>query len=151
MPIYMNIGGNTARQKLVCHEVHFALNPNLSGLVSSPHDQATGQASGKRSHGQVKILYSVGPHTHSLPPLSPNQLLPAVQFQFTKTNPNGSEQVHHLVNLGKAKVAGILQHVAGKGGVLKGFVLELLEVEQTYRQISWTFTNGGKAFNDDWH
>ena len=139
MPIYLKIGGN----KLACEEVHFE--------TPSPRDPSSGQATGRRQWGQVKILHTVDSSTNAFQALATNHILPGAQLQFTKTDQAGKEQVYHVVNLGNTKVLGVQPHVLSKRGTLRALFLEYLEVDMVYRQITWTHTNGGKAFGDDWH
>jgi hypothetical protein len=61
MPIYMKIGGNN----VACEEVHFD--------TPGPRDPSSGQASGKRQWGQVKILHGVDSSTQALESLVKNQ------------------------------------------------------------------------------
>ena len=139
MPIYLNFGGN----KLACEEVHFD--------TPSPRDPSSGQATGKRLWGQVKILHALDSSSQALKSLVKNQVWPGAQLQFTKTNPEGNEQVYHVVHLGDTKVVGVQPHVLSKHGILRGLLLEYLEIDYVFRQISWTHSSGGKAFNDDWN
>ena len=139
MPIYIKIGGN----KLACEEVHFDT-PN-------PPDRSSGQATGKRQWGQLTVLHALDSTTTAFQALATNQVLPVVQLQFTKIDSQGSEQVYHVVHLGRTKVVGIQPHVTTNHGRFRGILFEYLDVDMVYRQISWTYGNGGKAVKDDWH
>ena len=151
MPIYMNYGG-AGSQKLSCEEVQFV--DGVAGLAGlgglAGRDKQSGQATGKRQWGQVKITHSLDGSTPSLLAPLVNQVLHGVQLQFTKTSPDGKENVYHVINLGDTKVVGVQPHVPGKRGFNRGLLLEYLEVDMTFRQISLVFNNGGKTFKDDW-
>lgn len=154
MPIYMNVGG----QRLACEEVHFdgvtgSHNNSAAALrlQASPTDLNSGSPLGRRRYGELQILISLNPRAQGLPPVRPSQVLHGVQLEFTKTSPNGKEQVQHTVNLGQTKVVGFQPQLPSKHGNVGGLRLEYLEVEYVYRQITWTFSNGGKVFRDDWH
>jgi type VI secretion system secreted protein Hcp len=138
MPIYLKVGGN----KLACEEVHFD--------TTSPRDPSSGLATGRRQYGQLKILYTLDSRAPAFQALATNQVLPVVQLQFTKTDQAGKEQVYHVVHLGNTKVVGVQPHVLSKHGTFRGLLLEYLEYDLVYRQITWTHGKGGKAFNDDW-
>jgi type VI secretion system Hcp family effector len=139
MPIYLKIGEN----KLVCEEVHFD--------IPSPRDPSSGHATGKRQWGQVKILHAVDSSAQAFKCLVKNQIWPAAQLQFTKTDQAGKEQVYHVVHLGDTKVVGVQPHVLGKHGIRRGLLLEYLKIDYVFRQISWTYSKSGKAYDDDWN
>ena len=145
MPIYMNYGG-AGSQKLACEEVHFV--DGAAGLAG--RDQQSGQVTGKRQWGQVKIIHTVDGNSQKLLAPLVNQVLQRLQLQFTKTGQDGKEIICHVINLGDTKVVGVQPHVPGKHGFNRGLLLEYLEVDMIFRQISLVFKAGGKMFNDDW-
>jgi len=82
--------------------------------IKSPRDVATGQSSGKRQHGSIRIVKEWGassPMFHNA--LTGNEALTSVEFQFTRVDQRtGSEVIYQTITLTNATVAEIRQYIA---------------------------------------
>jgi len=80
--------------------------------VQAPRDIATGQASGKRQHKPVVITKEWGAASPQLlQALTTNETLSSVEFQFSKTNEEGEEQVYYTVKLSNARILSLRPYV----------------------------------------
>jgi len=82
--------------------------------IKSPRDAATGQSSGKRQHGTIRIIKEWGassPLFHKA--LTGNEALASVEFQFTKVDPKTGQQfMFQTITLSNATVAEIRQYIS---------------------------------------
>jgi type VI secretion system secreted protein Hcp len=112
--------------------------------VTSPRDAATGQASGKRQHHPLVITKPIDKSTPKLfAALVTNELLPAVQLDFVKTSPDGTEQVAYSIKLRNAEISEDQQRDEGKAD---GRPLET--VSFTFQKIE--LDESGVIASDDW-
>lgn len=120
--------------------------------VKSPRDSATGQASGKRTHGPVSFLKAWGPSTPQFfQALCTNELLTSVLFEFVKTGPNGEEYVYHTVHLTNATVSEV-EHYVGDDEPRKPShdSQELERISLTFQRIEIQNKDGKTMAVDDW-
>jgi type VI secretion system secreted protein Hcp len=130
----------------------------------SPHDAATGQASGKRRFERVRIVKEWGAASpQGLTACATNEVLTDVAIEFTKTNPNGEEYVYQSVHLTNATIARVDRF---KGRLRpadnvpssdpqtnhNGSVdpLELEEWAFIFQKIQLVDNDGQTKFADDW-
>jgi type VI secretion system secreted protein Hcp len=122
--------------------------------LKSPRDIATGQASGKRQHGPIKFIKEWGAATPQIfTACATNEVLPEVNIEFTKTNPNGEEYVYHTIKLTNATVSDIRQFTESTDGAGRHTLTsktELEEVSFTFQKIEVQNTDGKTMFMDDW-
>ena len=78
--------------------------------VASPRDAASGQATGKRQHGYIKISKPWGVATPQLFQAAvTGEILKTVLLEFVRTAPTGKEEVFQTIKLTNASVAKIEQ------------------------------------------
>src|SRR5207237_380983 len=78
--------------------------------VSSPRDAATGQASGKRIHKPLIITKELDKSSPILfQALVTNEVLPEVNFQFTRAGSDGKEIQYYTIKLTNATISEIHQ------------------------------------------
>lgn len=123
---------------------------SLEHQIISPRDPATGQATGKRQHGTVKItkeLDKSSPLLHQA--MSTNEKLTNVTIQFWRANPaTGQEIQHYTVTLINASVSSIrLWKPNTKDPAAVSFP-DMEEIQFTYQQIIWTWVDGGITSED---
>ena len=96
--------------------------------VSSPRDAATGQASGKRIHKPLIITKELDKSSPILfQALVTNEVLPEVNFQFTRAGSDGKEIQYYTIKLTNATISEIHQSDQGKNGA------------RPYEQVSFVF------------
>ena len=161
MPIYMQysaIGGNIPNiGKSQVYGMTLGLKSitpgNISYAIQSPRDIATGLASGKRRHEPIKIIKEWGAASPQfLNSLANNKVLPKLNLNFLKTNPQGIFQPYFTINLTNAALAGYrrkpLPPHPPKHRLLDTYELE--EIAFTFQKIEITNHSGGKTSSDDW-
>jgi type VI secretion system secreted protein Hcp len=126
--------------------------------IKSPRDVATGQASGKRQHGQIKFSKEWGASSPQLfQALCTNEVLPTVLFEFVKTTREGKEEIYHTIRLEDATIASV-QYSTGAGSDSAGSskttatydTHELETVALSYRKIEVESKTGQTMASDDW-
>ena len=120
-------------------------------LVTSPRDQTSGLATGKRVHQPITITKELDRSTVPLwNALINNETLTTWQLKFWTTLSSGQTAEIYTVSLTNAIVTSI--HEYRSDGVLQanasGAALE--DVTFTYQKIEWTWTDGGLTATDDW-
>jgi type VI secretion system secreted protein Hcp len=161
MPIYLQysaIGGNIPNvgksQVYGMTQGSKSITPgNVSYAIQSPRDIATGQASGKRQHEPIKITKEWGAASPQfLNSLANNKVLPKLNLNFLKTDPQGITQPCFTITLTNAALAGYgrkpLPHHPPKHRVLDTYELE--EIAFSFQKIVITHHSGGKTFTDNW-
>jgi hypothetical protein len=102
--------------------------------ITSPRDIATGQASGKRQHEPLRVVAAA-------PAGFAGNQLQKVVLHYVPVDPKTKLPTHTLTLNG-------LVILGQRPQTLNG--IEYTEIAMTYRQITWTWTEGGKTFSDDW-
>ncbi len=113
--------------------------------LSSPRDLATGQASGKRQYKPITVTKEWGAATPQiLQAAADNELLPAVQFSFSKRNSQGTMYVFQTVKLTDAEISDVKQYTDKSG------LFEIDEISFVFRKIEVQNKDGNTTFADDW-
>ncbi len=125
-------------------------------FVLSPSDAATGLPTGKRQHKPFMITKEVDRSSVQLrAAFVTNENLPEVQIQYWTPNIKaatgvGSEYQYFTVTLSNARIANI-RHVMhnNKNPELMRYAASE-EIALVYQKITWTWTDGGITYSDDW-
>jgi type VI secretion system secreted protein Hcp len=80
--------------------------------VTSPHDSATGQATGRRQHKPVTITKEWSATSPKLfQALITSEILESVLFEFTRTAADGTEEIYYTIKLKNASVSNLKQYL----------------------------------------
>jgi type VI secretion system secreted protein Hcp len=117
-----------------------------------PHDQATGQASGKRQQQPVVFTKEWGASSPQFYVAAyTNEVLTTVLFEVYKTSPVGVQQVDHTVKLTNASLS--LVHDSLFLGPTGGPLVDSRDLQQisfTFQKIEITSVTGGTTAVDNW-
>lgn len=121
--------------------------------VTTPREPATGALTGRRQHRPVKIRKRIDKTTPVLlKALCRNEKVEKAVFNFYRPSPDGSgdEEMFYSIELTEGYVDSIEQvsNDAMMSGVEAPPVTEL--VSFVFRNITWTYTNGGVTHTDSW-
>ena len=121
--------------------------------VASPRDLASGQASGKRQHTPIKVVKEWGASSPQFfQACTTNEVLPEVNFEFSKTDANGEETVFYTIKLTNASVSKITQFTSHPEAHQDPMPTRYLEsLEFTFQKIEIDSKTGKTAAVDDWH
>ena len=120
----------------------------FSSEVASPHDVATGQASGKRIHSPITFTKQWGAASPQLFQATvTNEVLKSVLFEFIGTDKAGKEQVFETVKLTNATIAELKRTLdehtpEGAHGID--------QVSLVFQKIEITDTISKTTASDDW-
>jgi type VI secretion system secreted protein Hcp len=123
----------------------------VSYEVTAPRDMATGQASGKRQHGQVLVVKDWGAASPQLlQALAQNETLKSVLIEFFRTGAGGQEEATEIMRLTDATISKMKMTVsdASSGDGPAGRLID--EVYLTFRKIEITHPAAKTIFSDDW-
>jgi type VI secretion system secreted protein Hcp len=128
----------------------------IDHFMTSPTDAASGQPTGKHMHKPLLITKEVdksSPQLHAS--FATNENLPEVQIQFWAPNIKaavgvGNEYQYYTVTLNNARITSV-RHVMPnmKNPELQKYAA-YEELALVYQKITWTWTDGGITFSDDW-
>lgn len=128
--------------------------------LKSPRDIATGQASGKRQWGQLKIVKEWGASSPlALNSCATNEVLTDVEIEFTNTSAVGEEQVYQTIKLTDATIAEVRRFTGDSSGAEGASTsrhtggvdtLELEEWSFTFRKIEVEDKIAKTSMADDW-
>lgn len=120
--------------------------------LKSPRDAASGLASGKRTHGPIKIVKEWGASSPQFfQALCTNEVLEEVMFEFIRTTPEGAEEVHHTIRLVNASVSELEQYIEGNVKQDQQHdVHELEKISFTFQRIEMESKRGKTMATDDW-
>ena len=120
--------------------------------VTVPHDQATGQASGKRQHEPVSITREWGASSPQFFAAAyTNEVLTTVLIEVFTTAANGVQQVDHTVTLTNATLSAVEDSLfLGQTGGPVVDSRELQQISFTFQKIEITSVTGGTSAVDDW-
>jgi type VI secretion system secreted protein Hcp len=141
-------GSVTAQGKVGSISVQY-----LQSKIVSPRDAASGLPTGKRQHEPLVFRKTVDKSTPKLlRALVTNENIDEAHFKFWRPSATGKEEQYFTIDLQDASLASSnLYHPdsydTGAGGTSPG---DLEEWSFTYRNITWTFTDGGITAEDDW-
>lgn len=124
----------------------------FSYSVETPVDQKTGQATGKRQHGTIRIVKEWGAASPQLlQALSANEVLKEVTIEIAKTETNGWEHVCSTVKLSNAAIAK-LRPKPGKGRREEVWIHsnEIEEFGIVFQKIEVSDVNAKTSATDDW-
>jgi type VI secretion system secreted protein Hcp len=119
--------------------------------IVGPRDPVTGRPTGKRIHKPFVITKEVdrsSPILYSI--LANNENIASWELQFYTPDKTGIERRHYTVRLTNANIASIQLRMMN---VRKPSLMRIPEREDvafTYEKVSWTWTEGGIAAEDDW-
>jgi type VI secretion system secreted protein Hcp len=121
--------------------------------VTVPHDQATGQASGKRQHKPVTITKEWGASSPQFfEAASTNETLKTVLIEVFKPSVSGVQQLDHTVLLTNASISSVEDSLfLGQAGGPAVDSRELTVVSFTFQKIEITSVTGGTSATDDWN
>jgi len=128
----------------------------MDHFMSSPTDPASGLPTGKRMHKPLLITKEIDKSTPLLrAAFANNENLSDVQIQFwaprlAATMGAGTEYQHFTVALTNARIVSV-RHVMPNNknpDLMKYAAYE--EIGLAYQKISWTWTEGGITYSDDW-
>ncbi len=123
----------------------------FSYQVSSPHDMATGQASGKRQHNPVVVTVEWGPATPQIfQAVATNEVLKSVVIEFIRTGATGVQEVYQTIRLTNATVSSVRMHVnePQPGGPAENRALA--DVAFAFQRIEIENRPGKTMAADDW-
>jgi type VI secretion system secreted protein Hcp len=141
------------------HEGKFAI-LRFEWGVSSPKDVKTGQSSGRRTHAPFVFAKEIGAATPQFfQALTKNEQIEEAMFEFTRTTPEGEEEIYFTVKLTDAQVAAIKystggDKLGGDSSARGGGQYDLMEQEEiqlTYRRVEVTHVPGSTSAIDDWN
>jgi len=123
----------------------------VSYAVSAGRDTATGQASGKRQHGEVVIVKDWGAATPQLfQALVQNEPLKSVVIEFYRTGSTGQEEAVEIMRLSDAAVSKIQMSVSDSTSP-DGPAGRLVDrIELTFRKIEISHPSAKTVATDDW-
>jgi type VI secretion system secreted protein Hcp len=140
---FMSSQPNRGDKWMPCQQVLFS--------VASPRDVATGQASGRKQYAPVVVTKewdAASPQIFTA--AATNEVLPLVEFEFTRAAPDGREFVFESVRLTNASISSVKQHIGSSGAGDPPNPRELEDVSFTFQKIELTNTEGRTTFVDDW-
>ncbi len=132
---------------------------NLVGLafeykVISPHDAATGVASGKRQHSPILFTKEWGPASPQIyQALWTNEVLKSVLFEFIRMSPDGKETIFQTVKLTTANIVAVHAYRDHTGAKSNDPVQthELEDVSFVFHKIEVTNNIAKTMASDEWH
>ena len=121
---------------------------SFSFSVESPHDAATGQASGKRQYHPIMIRKRWGEASPQIyTALATNENLTSVLIEFVGVSAKGIEQVDHSFSLTNATISALREFTEPVAGGNE--IDDLEEISFTFQKIEIK-DKSGKTSVDDW-
>jgi type VI secretion system secreted protein Hcp len=122
---------------------------SLEHQVISPRDPATGQATGKRQHGALKITKELDRSSvHFRLAMTSNENLPEVTIRFWRPSRTGQEEQYYTVQLLNASVSSIRLWKPNTKDADAVRFPDMEEIQFTYERIIWTWNDGGIIAED---
>jgi type VI secretion system secreted protein Hcp len=120
--------------------------------TTSPHDVATGQASGKRQYKPIQITKEWDASSPQLfQALVNNEVLKSVLFEFVKTDASGKEFVYHTIKLTNATVSELKAYLDLTDTTGDPYdAHELEDVSFAFQKIEMENKEAKTAAADDW-
>ena len=117
--------------------------------VTTPHDPATGQASGKRQHSPVSFTKEWSAATPQLYiALCTNEILKSVLFEFVEADAHGIQQVSHAIKLTNATISSMRFDVQGPVTGAGITTRDLEEISMVFQKIE--IVSGQTSASDTW-
>ncbi len=125
---------------------------SFSGI--SPRDPGTGLPSGKRHYDPICLVKQWGESTPQLwTAFATNESLAEVDFEFTRTNPNGEESVYQTVTLLEASIVQMKESSSPTTTRAPGATTDVGEVDEvcfTFHKVTVENKDAHTVFADDW-
>jgi type VI secretion system secreted protein Hcp len=139
-------------------------NPNLIGRadwiagigftmqLTQPVSEPSGAPSGRRTYKPIQITKQWGAASPQiLQALATGEVLNPVIFEFTRTTPDGKEQVFQRVTLTNALVIDVKRSLDFTARhQIETATMELEEFQLTFQRITIEDMASGTIFTDDW-
>jgi type VI secretion system secreted protein Hcp len=82
---------------------------------SSPHDPATGMATGRRQYAPIVITKEWGASSPQImQAMATNEMLPTVVIQFSRHDPSGKEFAYQTITLTNASISAVRRYMGGE-------------------------------------
>jgi type VI secretion system secreted protein Hcp len=125
----------------------------VSHEITTPVDQVTGAATGKRRHEPIAITMMIDQATPKLYQTAvTNETLTTTKIGFWRPSADGSgtEMQYFTITLTNALIIDVTlnAHENDDPASAKGFEYE--EIKLTYQKIEWTWNDGGITATDSW-
>jgi type VI secretion system secreted protein Hcp len=125
----------------------------VSHEITTPVDQATGAATGKRQHEPITLTMVIDQATPKLFQAAvTNETLTAAKIAFWRPSVDGSgtEVQYFTITLTNVLIVDVTlnAHESHDPASAQGFEYE--EIELTYQKIEWTWNDGGITATDSW-
>jgi type VI secretion system secreted protein Hcp len=120
--------------------------------VETPHDAATGGASGKRQHQPVIFTKEWGASSPQFYLAAfTNEVLTSVTFEFILVDASGKEMIDHTIKLTNATISEVEQSLQnGQAGGPPVDSRELQSIYFYFQKIDITSVSGGTEAIDNW-
>lgn len=120
-------------------------------LLNAPRDASSGQATGRRQWAPIVVTKEWGAASPQiLSAASTNEVLPLVEFEFLRSNPQGMESVFETVTLTNATISAFKQYVGFPDAGEPPNPHPLEDVSFTFQKIEVTNSEGKTTAVDDW-
>jgi len=121
--------------------------------ITTPVDQVTGAATGKRRHEPIAITMMIDQATPKLYQAAvTNETLTTAKIGFWRPSADGSgtETQYFTITLTNALIIDVTlnAHESDDPAPANGFEYE--EIKLTYQKIEWTWNDGGITATDSW-
>lgn len=124
--------------------------------ITSPRDSGSGQATGRRQHGEFIIIKEIDKSTPLLHrALTENENISSWELKCynpksTATAGSGQEVNHYTVRLTNASITSIVD-IMENNLIPEDTKLPLMqEIAFVYQKIEWVWVDGGITAEDDW-
>jgi type VI secretion system secreted protein Hcp len=119
--------------------------------VSSPHDMATGMATGKRMQQPVRIIKTFDSSTPQLlTALYTNEVLKTVVIEFYKRSQTGMEVPFYTITLTNATISAIAQNGGTAPEKVGTSNIPNEEISFVFQKIEVNYKDGNVSAADDW-
>jgi len=153
---YVTLEGNK-QGKLKGEAANKAHKEKIAGVqfdldITTPHEQSTGMATGKRQYKPVKFVKEWGPASPQIFQAMVNrEVFKSVVFEFVRAMPDGAESVYHVVKLTNAWVSHLHAYRAfAANGTEKTSTQELEEVSLAFDDIEMENKPAKTMGRDSW-
>jgi len=119
--------------------------------LTVPRDAATGMASGKRQYAPVVITKEWNAASPQIfQSASTNEVLPQVEFEFSRPSPMGVDTVFETVTLTNATISAVKQYIGFPDAGEPPNPHPLEDVSFTFQKIEITNAEGKTTAVDEW-
>jgi len=119
--------------------------------IVSPRDAASGLPTGKRQHKPITITKAIDRATPALmTALASGEAITELVLRAWRPSKTGAEEQYYTIKLTDAAIAGIRQEQLNNK-YPENMQHQIREhITFTYKQITWTWMEGGLTAEDDW-